>query len=90
MSNNFVTDKDWNVAERRAQVRALMFWMPWRAGEGALGPVEMLAVLTTRHRRASPPSVAEQPRMSLQTRRDYHDFLTTPIIRQALTVVVPE
>lgn len=28
--------------------------------------------------------------MSLQTRRDYHEFLTTPIIRQALTVVVPE
>ena len=59
-------------------------------GEGALGPTEVLAVLTTRHRRASPPSIAEQPRMSLQTRRDYHDFLTTPIIRQALTVVVPE
>lgn len=59
-------------------------------GEGALGPAEMLAVLTTRHRRASPPSIAEQPRMSLQSRRDYHDFLTTPIIRQALTVVVPE
>ena len=59
-------------------------------GEGALGPAEILAVLTTRHRRASPPSIAEQPRMSLQTRRDYHEFLTTPIIRQALTVVVPE
>ena len=28
--------------------------------------------------------------MSLQTRRDYHEFLTTPIIRQALTIVVPE
>ena len=59
-------------------------------GQGALGAPEMLDVLTVRHRRASPPSVAEQPRMSLQTRRDYHEFLTTPIIRQALTVVVPE
>lgn len=59
-------------------------------GQGTLGPAEMLAVLTAQHRRASPPSVAEQPRMSLQTRRDYHDFLTTPIPRQALTVVVPE
>ena len=59
-------------------------------GEGALGPVELLAFLTSRHRRASPPSVTEQPRMSLQTRRDYHDFLTTPILRQALTVIVPE
>lgn len=28
--------------------------------------------------------------MSLQTRRDYHAFLTTPITRQALAVVVPE
>ena len=28
--------------------------------------------------------------MSLGARRDYHAFLTTPIIRQALTVVVPE
>ena len=60
------------------------------AGQRALDAPEMLAVLTARHRRASPPSLAEQPRMSLQTRRDYHDFLTTPIIRQALTVVVPE
>lgn len=64
----------------------------WARGDGrrALGAAEMLAFLTTRHRRSSPPSVAEQPRMSLQTRRDYHDFLTTPIARQALTVVVPE
>lgn len=64
----------------------------WARGDGqrALGAAEMLAFLTTRHRRASPPSVAEQPRMSLQTRRDYHDFLTTPIARQALAVVVPE
>lgn len=60
------------------------------AGQGILGAPEMLAVLTARHRRASPPSLAEQPRMSLQTRRDYHEFLTTPIIRQALTVIVPE
>ena len=64
----------------------------WSSGaeQNGLGPVEMLALLTTRHRRASPPSVNEQPRMSLQTRRDYHEFLTTPIARQALTVVVPE
>lgn len=60
------------------------------AGQGTLGVPEMLTVLTARHRRASPPSVAEQPRMSLQDRRDYHDFLATPILRQALTVVVPE
>lgn len=60
------------------------------AGQGDLGVPEVLQVLTARHRRASPPSVDEQPRMSLQTRRDYHDFLTTPILRQALTVVVPE
>ena len=64
----------------------------WARGEEqrALGPDEMLAFLTVRHRRASPPNVSEQPRMSLGARRDYHEFFTTPIIRQALTVVVPE
>ena len=64
----------------------------WARGEELrdLGPVEMLTLLTTRHRRASPPSANEQPRMSLQTCRDYHAFLTTPISRQALKVVVPE
>ena len=64
----------------------------WAIGDGqeALGMVEMLAFLTTRHRRASPPNISEQPRMSLGARRDYHAFLTMPIIRQALTVVVPE
>lgn len=64
----------------------------WASGDGqeGLGMVEMLAFLTTRHRRASPPNISEQPRMSLGARRDYHAFLTMPIIRQALTVVVPE
>jgi hypothetical protein len=28
--------------------------------------------------------------MSLGARRDYHTFLTTPIVRQALAVIVPE
>jgi hypothetical protein len=28
--------------------------------------------------------------MSLEARRDYHTFLTTPIVRQALAVIVPE
>ncbi len=60
------------------------------AGQGDLESPDVLQVLTARHRRASPPNVCEQPRMSLKNRRDYHDFLTTPIIRQALTVVVPE
>jgi hypothetical protein len=59
-------------------------------GQGALGPVEMLFFLTTWHRRASPPNVSEQPRVSLGVRRDYHTFLTTPIVRQALIVIVPE
>jgi hypothetical protein len=60
------------------------------AGQGDLEAPEVLQVLTARHRRASPPNVCEQPRMSLKDRRDYQDFLTTPILRQALTVVVPE
>lgn len=79
------------TAKAPAKVGAAVLdaWVQGR-GQGGMGPVEILALLTTRHRRASPPSLSEQPRMSLQTRRDYHDFLTTPIIRQALTVVVPE
>ena len=64
----------------------------WARGEaqGEPGPVKMLTFLTARHRRASPPSVSEQPRLSLQARRDHHDFLTMPIVRQALAVVVPD
>jgi len=79
------------IAEAPAKVGVAVLdaWVQGH-GLGDMGPVEILALLTTRHRRASPPSLSEQPRMSLQTRRDYHEFLTTPIIRQALTVVVPE
>lgn len=64
----------------------------WARGEeqGAFVLIDMLHFLTTGHRRASPPNVSEQPRMSLGARRDYHAFLTRPIIRQALAVVVPE
>jgi hypothetical protein len=64
----------------------------WARGaeQGDLEAPDVLQVLTARHRRASPPNVGEQSRMSLEDRRDYHDFLTTPILRQALTVVVPE
>ncbi|WP_299969200.1 TniQ family protein [uncultured Roseobacter sp.] len=64
----------------------------WSSGEeqNGFGPVEMLALLTALHRRASPPSVTEQPRMPLGARRHYHEFLTAPITRQALPVVVPE
>ena len=50
----------------------------------------LLAFLTTRHCRSSPPSLSEQPRLSLEARRANHDFLTRPIARQALLVVVPE
>lgn len=64
----------------------------WARGEGQgdLGLVEILAFLTARHRRASPPNISEQPRMSLGARREYHTFLTTPIVRQALALIVPE
>lgn len=64
----------------------------WAQGEdqGEVSPTVMLDFLATRHRRSSPPSVTEQPRMSLQARHDNHAFLIQPIIRQALLVVVPE
>ncbi|WP_323039530.1 TniQ family protein [Gemmobacter sp.] len=60
------------------------------AEQGDLGVPEVLQVLTALHRRASPPNLGEQPRMSLEDRRNYHDFLATPVVPQALTVVVPE
>ncbi|RTM10121.1 MAG: hypothetical protein EKK31_03705 [Hyphomicrobiales bacterium] len=64
----------------------------WARGrdEGLPSIPQLLDFLTTRHRRSSPPSLAEQPRLSLEARRANHDFLTRPIARQALLVVVPE
>jgi len=63
----------------------------WSRGATASPAVpELVGLLTVRHRQSSPPSLAEQPRLSLAARRDNHGFLNTPIARQALLVVVPE
>lgn len=64
----------------------------WARGTDEIEPGAraLLAFLTTRHRRSSPPSLCEQPRLSLEARRANHDFLTRPIARQALLVIVPE
>lgn len=64
----------------------------WARGTDEIKPDAraLLAFLTTRHRRSSPPSLSEQPRLSLEARRANHDFLVRPIARQALLVVVPE
>ncbi len=51
---------------------------------------DLLQFLSAPYRRSSPPSVAEQPRLSLEARRANHGFLTQPIARQALLVVAPE
>jgi hypothetical protein len=51
---------------------------------------DLLQFLTAFYRRSSPPSLAEQPRLSLEARRANHAFLTLPIARQALLVVAPE
>ncbi len=51
---------------------------------------DLLQFLTEPYRRSSPPSLAEQPRLSLEARRANHGFLTQPIARQALLVVAPE
>ncbi len=59
-------------------------------GSGVPTVPDLLEFLTTPYRRASPPSVAEQPRLSLEARRANHGFLTHPIARQALLVVAPE
>ncbi|UFW92223.1 TniQ family protein (plasmid) [Bradyrhizobium barranii] len=64
----------------------------WAHGKDERAPAvpALLDFLTTRHRRSSPPSLAEQPILSLAARRTNHNFLTQPIARQALLVVVPE
>lgn len=64
----------------------------WACGrdDGAPSISELVDFLTTRHRRSAPPSLAEQPLLSLAARRANHAFLTRPIARQALLVVVPE
>jgi len=84
--------RDWfNKFEGHAEVSAahLEAWARG-AGQRDLKAPEVLQVLMAWHRHASPPSGGEQPRMSLKERWDNHDFLSTPIHRQALTVVVPE
>jgi len=60
------------------------------AETGSPAVPDLLQFLTAPYRRASPPSLAEQPRLSLEARRANHGFLTLPITRQALLVVAPE
>ncbi|WP_323131077.1 TniQ family protein [Sinorhizobium medicae] len=64
----------------------------WAHGrdDGVPSIPQRLDFLTTRHRRSSPPSLAEQPILSLAARRANHDFLSRPIARQALLIIVPE
>ena len=64
----------------------------WAVGgdEAAPSAADLVAFLATPHRRPSPPSLREQPRLSLAARRAYRGFLAFPIARQALLVVVPE
>jgi hypothetical protein len=60
------------------------------AESGLLTIPHLLQFLSAPYRRPSPPSLAEQPRLSLEARRANHAFLTQPITRQALLVVAPE
>jgi hypothetical protein len=68
----------------------------WAEDRDAMGETgvptvpELLRFLTASYRRPSPPSLAEQPRLSLEARRANHAFLTRLIVRQALLVVAPE
>lgn len=73
----------------RVGVRKMADWARGHEEE-ALALPELLDFLTTRHRKSSPPSLDEQPVLSLEARRANHAFLTRPIARQALLVVVPE
>jgi hypothetical protein len=51
---------------------------------------DLMRFLTTSFKAPSPPSLAEQPRLSLQERFDNQAFLSHRIRRQALLLVVPE
>ncbi|WP_018431028.1 TniQ family protein [Hoeflea sp. 108] len=77
--------------DRYARASALRM-ADWTRGrdEGAPSIEALLDFLTTRHRKPSPPSLDEQPVLSLEARRANHAFLTRPIARQALLVIVPE
>jgi len=68
----------------------LAAWAEGRGGQDMPAVPDLLQFLTTPYRRPSPPSLAEQPRLSLEARRANHAFLTWPIARQALLMVVPE
>lgn len=57
---------------------------------GAPSVPDLLRFLTAPYRRPSPPSLVEQPRLSLEARRANHAFLIRPISRQALLVAAPE
>lgn len=59
-------------------------------GTGSPTVPDLPQFLTAPYRRSSPPSLAEQPRLSLEARRANHAFLTQPIARQALLIVAPE
>ena len=63
----------------------------WTGGRDDATPSvpDLLAFVTAPHRRPSPPQLHEQPRLSLEARRAYRDFLEFPIARQALLAVVP-
>jgi hypothetical protein len=77
---------------RRGAAR-LAAWAEDREAVGETGAPtvpDLLRFLTASYRRPSPPSLAEQPRLSLEARRANHAFLTRPIARQALLVVAPE
>jgi hypothetical protein len=77
---------------RRGAAR-LAAWAEDRDPTGETGAPtvpDLLQFLTASYRRPSPPSLAEQPRLSLEARRANHAFLNRPIVRQALLVVAPE
>ncbi len=73
---------------RRGAAR-LAAWAENRDPDSPTVP-DLLQFLTAPYRRSSPPSLAEQPRLSLEARRANHAFLSQPIARQALLIVAPE
>jgi hypothetical protein len=63
----------------------------WAAGADDAAPSasDLVAFLARPHRRPSPPSLREQPRLSPKARQAHRGFLEFPIASQALLLVVP-
>jgi hypothetical protein len=81
----------WWLTAKRGQNHRILTINCKATEEAGSPPVpDFLQFLTAPYRRSSPPSLAEEPRLSPEECWASHGFLTQPIARQALLVAAPE